>query len=297
MDASTPFAQNAEKRLPTIDERENGFPCGPASQPLFNGMFNQLWAELNSVHQAGGVSGSDEDVNTLLLNILALIDAANGGGDVENYILFSQATSRLPIFPEFLTSDGKINVTAPATGTIRLPGGIDFMHRGIEIVSTVEEDFLTDLSKIYHLRWNPVDGFTLNDTVSGTYNPSALSEFDPAFDSDYDDMLIARIVTNSSNVATITNLVNKNRILESVQDDGAMTSNSGANVATRTSVINFDLARTPKVILAPRQVITSGTPNDHDFYLQQNTITRYRTTVTAIRDFATSFSFVATIIA
>lgn len=210
-DFSTPFANNAEKRLATTDEKQNGFPCGAASQPLFNGLFNQLWSELNAIHQAGGIAGSDNEVNTTLLNIQALIDAATGAGDTSQYVLFSQARTRLPIFPEFLTPDGKINVSAPATGTIRIPGGIDFMHRGIFIVSTIETDFLTDVSKTYHLRWNPVDGFALKDLSASTYNPSVHPESHVDFDSSFDDMLIARIITNSSNVATITNLVNKNR--------------------------------------------------------------------------------------
>src|SRR5690606_38941054 len=75
-----------------------------------------------------------------------------------------------------------------------------------------------------HLRWNPTDGFVLRDLASGTYNPGTLAEADTTFDSGYDDMLVARVITNSSNVPTITNLVNRStlaisEILSAVSSD------------------------------------------------------------------------------
>lgn len=212
-DFTTPFGNNAEKRQPTTDEKNNGFQCGPASQLLFNQLFFQLQAEMNSIHTAGGVLGTPDSVNTTLLNIQALIEAATGSGETENYVLISQASTRLPIFPEFLTDDGKINVSAPATGTVRLPGGIDFLHRGLVVKSTVETDFTTEASKTYHIRWSPMDGYLMKDLSNVTYNPDVKPETHTMFDTTYDDMLISRVITNSSNVANITNLVNKNRIV------------------------------------------------------------------------------------
>lgn len=228
-DFSTPFADQAEKRLATTDEKQNGFPCGPASQSLFNGLTNQIQSELNAIHQAGGIAGDDAAFNTTLLNIQALIDAATGEGDTTGYLLLTQAASRLPIFPEFNTLDGKINVTSPSTGTIRLPGGIDFMHRGISPQTTTQTDIATDINKTYHLRWNPVNGFTLNDLANASYNPSVLAETHINFDSKYDDMLVARIITNSSNVATITNLVNKHQLITQDQTEDAINPTSFQN--------------------------------------------------------------------
>lgn len=212
-DFSTPFGSDGERRFPDSVETSLGFPCGPADQTLFNGMFYRIEAELGSVIAEAGIEGTNTRQTLLKEAILALIEAATGGGDPTNYLLISQARSRLPIFPEILNVDGRIVVTAPATGTVRLPGGVDILHRGIFVVTTEQTDFNTDASKTYHLRWNPTDGFQLKDVAGSTYNPTTLAETNPAFDSKYDDLLIARVVTNSSNIATITNLANKNRLL------------------------------------------------------------------------------------
>jgi hypothetical protein len=249
-DYSTPFARDAERRLANADEKQNGFPCGPANQRLFNGLMWQLWSELNAIHQAGGVTGDDSVVNTTLLNIQALIDAATGEGDTTGYLLLSQAVSRLPLFPEFLTSDGKVNVTSPASGTIRLPGSVNFMHRGVSPQSTIQQDFTTDPSKTYHLRWNPTNGFQLKDLTEPSYNPNTLPETDDSFDTGYDDMLVSRIITNSSNVSTITNLINKDRHrIEGVMSFDAANytyqENFDPNDITNGIFIDLNMARKP----------------------------------------------------
>jgi hypothetical protein len=212
-DFSTPFGSvGGNTRLPTEDERDDGFPCGPADRSLFNGMFRRIEAELDAIVQEGGITPSDSDDTTVLQAILALIDAATGGGDTSNFVLMSQARARLPIFPDVLHADGHLNITSPSTGQVRVPAGRVFQHRGIYQITTVQTDFATLSSKTYHLRWNPTDGFTLNDLADTGYNPSALAETVSAFDSTFDDMLVARVVTNSSNVATITNLLNRVRL-------------------------------------------------------------------------------------
>lgn len=245
-DFSTYFAQNSDsKRLPTNDEKLNGFPCGPADRNLFNGMFSQLQRELKAIHDAGGVAGSDTDFNTTLLNIQALIDAATGGAATENYLLISQANARLPIFPEFLTSDGRINVVSPSTGTVKIPAGVSFMHRGISPHETVETDFSTVANKTYHLRWNTTDGYVLKDTADVTYNPSALVETDTSFDSTYDDMLISRVITNSSNVPTITNLANKSRLVLNSLMQAQNWRNPNQNQASADFQLTINWARQP----------------------------------------------------
>ena len=203
---STPFGNNSGRRLPTADEKVNGFPCGPADQTLFNGLFHRLESELGNLITHAGLTGSDADYSQVRKAIEALISAATGGGDVSNYLLMTQARTRLPIYPEVVSTDGKINISAPATGTVRVPGNVDLVHRGIFTVTSAETDFTTQANKTYHVRWNPTDGFTLNDLSSATYNPSAAAETSTVFDSTFDDMLLSRVVTNSSNVATFTKL-------------------------------------------------------------------------------------------
>lgn len=265
-DFTTPFGDSSEKRLPTSDERLNGFPCGPANQALFNGLFNQLQAELNAIHVAGGIAGTSDSVNTTLLNIQALIDAATGGGVLEGYVLLSQASSRLPIFPEFLTTDGKINLTAPATGTVRIPSGVSFLHRGISSITTVQTDFTTVASKTYHVRWSPGGDYQLKDLADTGYNPTVAAETSDIFDSKYDDMLIARVITNSSNIASFTSLVNKNVLQTSVSIDGTDVINSGLNVANFLVNHTLNWSRSPKTksLTKIKGIYQSGTGSDDE---------------------------------
>lgn len=168
--------------------------------------------EIMAVIAAAGLAPDNADLTQLLQSINHLISMATGGGDTSNFVLMPQARTRLPIFPEVLTSDGRIPVISPSTGQVRVPAAYDFQHRGIFTITTVQTDFATAASKTYHLRWTPSGGFALRDLADAAYNPSALAETNVAFDSGYDDMLVARVVTSAGNVATITNLANKSRL-------------------------------------------------------------------------------------
>lgn len=270
-DFDPPFGQDGERRLPTTTERENGFLCGPADRELFTGLFHRIEAEIGEVIGHAGIIPTDER-NTLLREAIeALIAAATGGGTAEDYILMTQARSRLPFFPEALTSDGRIAVTSPATGTVRLPGGTIFQHRGIYRATTVQTDFLTDASKTYHLRWNPTDGFTLKDLASLAYNPTAAAETSAAFDSTFDDMLVARVISNSSNVATITNLVNRDRLASRLNMQGQnwrATNRTQEKVGDFSGTLNW--ARTPKssaFSVARKYSSATTTAGDSDLFI------------------------------
>lgn len=209
-------------RSPTVDEQNDGFPCGELDLDLWNRLIQRYDAELQAILDEGGITGTEEDDTGVLQAIQAMIAAATGGGDTSQFVLFSQAQARLPIFPEVTTNNGVIAVTSPGTGQIRVPASAVILHRGIRTYTTVQTDFATVLSKTYHLRWNPTDGFALKDLADTGYNPTVAAETNAAFDSTYDDMLVARIVTNSSNVPTITNLTNKDRF--SLSGEVAITS-------------------------------------------------------------------------
>ena len=260
-DFDPPFAQNGEFRFPNANEQSLGWPCGPIDQNLLNGLFRLHNGNIGDVISSAGVTGPDGDLTKLRRAIEALIAAATGGGTVDDYILMAQARNRLPIFPDVQNVDGRIGVTAPSTGAVRLAGGVEFLHRGIFRVTTTQTDFATDASKTYHLRWTPTDGFVLRDLASGTYNPSTLSESNIAFDSAFDDMLIARVVTNSSNVATITTLANKDRLSasgEEIAPRGSLDPNIAeavggfgvlASQITQGASASINFARTPDAFL------------------------------------------------
>ena len=249
-----PFATNGELRAPTASEKSLGFPCGPASQALFNFLINRLEGNIDNIADQAGVAADAEDDQTLLFRAVeALIAAATGGGDTSQFVLVTQARARLPIFPDVQNTAGTIVVTAPSTGTVRVPAATNFLHRGIFLITTAQTDFLTDPSKTYHLRWDPTNGFRLLDLASGTYNPSALAENNVAFDSTFDDMLVARVITNSSNVATITNLSNKDRI--TISGETGLTRHAPfedsvtiANI-TAGQLVTCNLARRPRAAM------------------------------------------------
>jgi hypothetical protein len=287
---STPFANAAQRRVANVDEKANGFPCGPADQSLFNGLFHQIQKELDSVHQAAGIVGDDTSFNTTLLSIQALIDAATGAAAGEGYVLMSQARARNPVYPEIMTADFRINCSSPGAGTVRIPGGVSFLHRGIFIVETVETDFATTASKTYHIRWSYADGYALKDVSDVAYNPTTAAETSSIFDSTFDDMLIARVVTNSSNVATVTNLANANDLR--VKDDliGSVYELSGDNGAAFDFSKTVNFARTPDYIYSVVKQITDGSPViDRDIALQTiDTETRYTFAKRIVNDYATA---------
>ena len=244
-----PFSNISEKRFPTSDERRNGFDCGAADRELFNGLFHRIEAEIGEVITHAGIVPSDTDFSQLRQAIVALIEAASGEGDNDQYLLLSQARARLPIFPEIQTTDGKITVIQSAPGNIRLPGGVFFQHRGIYPEVTAQTDFPTTASRTYHLRWTPSAGVVLYSLSDVDYNPLNLPETDPRFDSSYDNMLIARVITNSANVATITNLVNRNVMQQAYFQEYTFNSvrgNSQSNPIT-AAAIAIDWARTPLI--------------------------------------------------
>lgn len=271
-----PFGRDSEKRLPSLDERQNGFPCGPADQRLFNGLFNRIESEIGEVIDFAGLTGDDADLTQLRQAIEAMIAAATGGGDTSQFLLVSQARARLPIWPEIVSDDNKMNVSSPASGTIRIPGGVDFWHRGIYKITTAQTDFATTASKTYHVRWNATSGYVRKDLADVAYNPTAAAETAAIFDSTYDDMLIARVVTNSSNVPTITNLANGVR-LKAVANRNPSNADAGANGV----VTNFthDFARTP--IASLQTIQPPGGGRDSDLRIAVSNLTRYGMTVTS----------------
>ena len=138
-----------------------------------------------------------------------------------------------PLFPEVNTTDNKLLVTS-TTGNVVIATGQTFSWRGLNLINTDSFDisnrsFSTTASKTYHLRWYapgtanapsvtyPNGRFLLQDLSSGTYNPTSASETASIFDTTYDSMLVARVVTNSSNIPTVTLLINKARLLENLE--------------------------------------------------------------------------------
>lgn len=307
-DFDPPFASvGGVNRPPTTGEQSDGFACGPLDLTLWNRLIGRIEAELKAIQDAGGIAGSEGDDTTVLQAIQELISIATGGGDVSTYVTFPLAQARLPIFPEVTTNNGVIVVTDLGTGNIRIPASAVILHRGIRTYTTVQTDLATVLSKTYHLRFQVAGGvgtFVLKDLADLGYNPTVAAESNAAFDSTYDDMLVARIVTNSSNVPTITNLTNKARLDASTIVSGAVAMNLGINGALFQCDTTWNWARRPaglSYVVIEKYDSDTGTDTDHGFYGPAAVYpsplgsigpvyTRYGVACRVLWDFATSLS-------
>lgn len=149
-----------------------------------------------------------------------------------------------PVFPEVLNSTGLFTVTTPSTGVVRVAAGTQFVHRGAFTYTSALTDLPTVANKMYHLRWRPGSGFALYDLASGAYNPSALAETNAAFDTTYDDMLVAVVTTSAGNAVFLTSVANKNVLRTSYA--GSAVPVSGPNFSWSADYsVKLNWARTP----------------------------------------------------
>lgn len=250
--------------------RYNAPPGGAADAPFLDGNRNagikgsvvpaaaveHPQRELAHLISFAGLTPAASDLEQVRKAIEALINAATGGGDTSQFLLVSQARARLPIFPEILSADGRMIVTSPAAGSILVPPTVAFQHRGIFPMSTSDysepnRTFVTTASKTYHVRWDPTNGFRLRDLADVAYNPGVLAETATAFDSTYDDMLVARVTTNGANVATITNLANKHDLKGKFSQSHTFSNIAASDVSDHTlaAPIVIDWARTPEIMI------------------------------------------------
>lgn len=297
-----PFGNVGPKRLPTESERQNGFPCGPADQGLFNRLFFELQSELGHLIAYAGLTDSSDDLQQVRKAVEALIAAALGsigeeeGPDLTGFLLLNQARQRLPIFPEIQTADNRINVSSPGSGSVLVPPTIGVLHRGIYPLNTsdfteLERTFATVANKTYHLRlaMNPgAEALSLKDLANGTYNPTAAAETSSIFDTTYDDMLMAKVVTNGSNVATITNLRNAVRLTDVLSSTGSYTL-PNQNGSNRDATLTYGWGRTPHTIAVLEDFggASEWQVNDHDWNVDV-VLTRYSVLVHSLHDGATS---------
>jgi hypothetical protein len=266
--------------------------------PLAAAFLNGLLAQCRRAIRGMGITVNNADDDMLL----KAIQKAGSG-----YVPLFDARAYLPIYPEAETANGKLSCTG-VTGQVVLDPNQSFVHRGIVRISTSElsageRTVATTANRTYHKRWHapgtgdakpatswPRGRVVLKDLSNTGYNPSSLAETDPIFDSTFDDMLIAKVVTNASNVPTVTSLVNRHRLMGRFVKTGTMT-NPGVNNARASASETLDLARTPTVvpwISSAAQFGSSG--SDIDFGQSVTAATRYSCTVRGDFDFATAIS-------
>lgn len=183
-----------------------GNGCGVVLRPE---VLNSLTSEIACAVDKAGRNYDPGDTCNLFRAIMDLITASQRG---------------MPIFPEILETNNVMTINA-GTGLVTVPDGQVWRHRGVmdydsTNIPLVQRQFATIANTVYHLRWyapgliapvstSPSGVIVLHAVVDPVYNPSSLAESNEAFDSTYDNVLIARVVTNAGNVPTVTALMNK----------------------------------------------------------------------------------------
>jgi hypothetical protein len=227
--------------------------------------------EIVTVLMSVGMEPDETRVDQLNEAIDLKIDLATGGGDNPLSDLLSLLRGRLRIFPEILTANGTFNLLQPTSNTVRVPAGIDILHRGVFQVTTAQQDFTHVANKVYHLRYRftGTPGWAFMDVLDSGYNPGALAEGNVAFDSGYDDMITHRIVTDPSNVATITPLINRNRLSVQALLEGINPINQSAGDARWDIAHSINWARRPTSFnLALAKATNVGGASDTDFSIR-----------------------------
>lgn len=263
--------------------------------------------EIQTVITAAGLTPDENQVDQLNEAIDTKISLAVGGESQLDAVI-NLLRARARVYPEILTASGTFNLSQPTGSSVRIPAGIDLLHRGCFLETTAQQDFSHVANKVYHLRkrWTGTPGWFLEDVSGSTYNPGALAEGNTAFDTAYDDMITHKIVTDASNVATITPLVNKDRILLEISNAGVTTTNNAADDASRTATLVWNLARQP--IMAVTQVsiqvggssgnfMSGAQTHDHDLNITRLSFNRYGASLTLRRDYAQNFDILATLTA
>lgn len=207
------------------------------------------------------------------------------------------ARQRLPIYPQVQTATGRFGVVSPGTGSIVIPNGVAFLHRGIFLDNTDNysapaKTFATLANKTYHLRWSPLGGFVLKDLADVAYNPTAAAEADVRFDSKYDDMLLARAVTSAGNIVTVTDLANLIDLAAEFQNTGAPTGHGSAASYSYSASNNINWGRTPLNVAYDGQITGNGPSLEgHEGWISTRSKTRYAVGGTTNADWRESEGF------
>lgn len=238
--------------------------------------------EILAVIESAGITPSNGDLTQLLQAIGLMIATAieglepgeGGGGTPASFLLN-------PVYPHVTVNGGLISCPS-SSGQVQVAAGQTFIHRGGVLYNSTSTDvgartFTTVASKTYHLRWRYNAGapaFVLCDLADAGYNPGALAETHPSFDSSFDDMLIARVVTDAANNPTVTALLNRQMLAVADILTGTSGVRVGQNGASFLISRTLNWARSPATYaLAPVKMISANI-SDKDFNIFAPTLPR-----------------------
>lgn len=203
---------------------------------------NMVMQQLRRAIRGMGIAENNADDDMLLKAIQK---------NSNNAVLQPTALQYLDLYPVIRTASNKMSVSASA-GQVSVGADQVFVHRGVFPRSTSDytaaaRTFSTLANQTYHLRWNPTAGFSLRNVSEVGYNPGALPETNRAFDTTYDDMLVARVVTDAANMPSVTALVNRQDLRHQSSVYVAVVNRATVWQPLAASGFTIDWARTPQI--------------------------------------------------
>ena len=295
-----PTASNPRPAYPDGDKPAGIYGAIPRGKSIEHPMREILYC----IEQSGQTP-SAADLTQLWQAIQWAVTMGGGGGTPP-----SVDFSFTPMFPEVVTNAGVFLLT-PTAGQIVVANGTTFVHRGGNKFLTADtliadRTFVTAANKTYHLRWRYNGGapaYALKDLADGAYNPGILAEDHAAFDATYDDMLIARVVTNGANALTVTSLVNRaqlfvDKVVEGIHDGDSAPLGTNGVAFLFADTLNWSRKPATKTMVAI--VRASNESQDADFVIStqpaesgstpQIPVTRYALSAAVMDDYVTELS-------
>ncbi len=296
---------------PTVDEPRPSYPDGNKAAgvkgaiPPGSSIEHPMREILHCIEQSGQTPNVN-DLTQLWQAILAAVAAGGGGGGSPPTVDFSV----MPLYPEVTSNAGLFTVT-PTTGQVVVADATTFVHRGGNSFLTTDtpigdRTFITAANKTYHLLWRYNGGspvYELKDLADGAYNPGALAESHAGFDTTFDNMLIARVVTNGANTPAITALYNKARLALARPVVGVHTLETGGGPLGGNNPVfkigdAFNWSRRPDVYAVHlMKGLVSGGGGDADFNTSlagtetpSVELSRYRLDTYMMRDYTVSLA-------
>ncbi|KEC73896.1 hypothetical protein RLPCCGM1_c2015 [Rhizobium leguminosarum bv. phaseoli CCGM1] len=195
----------------------------------------------------------------------------------------------LNVYPTILAANNKATVTPSAGQIVVTPFQWiwrQFKTLDLSDLNLAARTFTTAASKTYHLRLaydvnTGVQTLSLKDLSSVGYNPSALAEGNVAFDSTYDDMIIALVTTSAGNVPTVKPLKNASRLTATAQRT-TFVINTNAAIGWVYDPITVDWARQPMINLDTTNAnVTTNEDNLQGFIVTSRTRYGFNILITA----------------
>jgi hypothetical protein len=267
-------------RPATVDDPRPAYFDGNAqtgqegSYPSGKSLENPM-RELLAVIEGAGIAPNNSDLTQVLQAINKLIATAlenysppGGGGPAPIPASFLLN----PIYPHVTVNGGVMSV-ASANAQVSIAAGQTFIHRGgvsynSSDTAAAQRTFSTVANKTYHLRWRYNGGtpiYRLLDLADATYNAGGLAETHASFDSTFDDMLIARVVTDAANNPTVTALLNKHSLASTDLIVGTEPVQSGKESANFRFKKTLNWARSPATYSLALAMLRWNDASDIDF--------------------------------